>query len=111
MKKTVVRVIAAPLAVVLLFALGFFLLPLTETVRRIPVKGSADWMKMNLGRGTSPSPTVYAGICVLCRSPFAGSVYATFANSTSPFWRNMSVRVAPSASLSLRVLSSLSGGV
>ena len=41
MKKTVVRVIAALLAVVLLFALGFFLLPLTETVRRIPVKGSA----------------------------------------------------------------------
>lgn len=45
MKKTVGRVIAALLAVVLLFALGFFLLPLTETVRRIPVKGSADWMK------------------------------------------------------------------
>ena len=43
MKKTVGRVIAALLAAVLLFALGFFLLPLTETVRRVPVRGSAAY--------------------------------------------------------------------
>ncbi|MCR5843958.1 MAG: hypothetical protein K6G66_08375 [Oscillospiraceae bacterium] len=45
MKKTAARVIAALLALILLFSLCFFLLPLTETVRRVPVSGSADWMK------------------------------------------------------------------
>ena len=45
MKKTAARVIAALLALILLFSLCFFLLPLTETIRRVPVSGSADWMK------------------------------------------------------------------
>ena len=45
MKKIIGHVLAFALALLILFALGFFLLPLAETVNKTPVPGSADWMK------------------------------------------------------------------
>lgn len=44
MKKIIGLGLAFVSALLILFVLGFFLLPLTETVDAAPVRGSADWM-------------------------------------------------------------------